>query len=79
MSSQGVPRVRFTWCRRARYGAEAYGFWESAWLTHDPYRFGWHAHIPQTHQPCQSYWIRYPNGDGFLLYPGESISTLTGA
>ena len=56
-----------------RYGAEAYEFWGIAWLTHDPYRFGWHAYIPQTDQPGQSYWIRYPNGDGFLLYPGKPI------
>ncbi len=55
------------------YGAEAYEFWGIAWLTHDPYRFGWHAYIPQTDQPGQSYWIRYPNGDGFLLYPGGPI------
>jgi len=55
------------------YGAEAYEFWGIAWLTHDPYRFGWHAYIPQTDQPGQSYWIRYPNGDGFLLYPGKPI------
>jgi Glycoside hydrolase 123, catalytic domain/Carbohydrate binding domain len=56
-----------------RYGAEAYEFWGIAWLTHDPYRFGWHAYIDQTDQPGQSYWIRYPNGDGFLLYPGKPI------
>ena len=56
-----------------RYGAEAYEFWGIAWLTHDPFRFGWHAYIHQTDQPGQSYWIRYPNGDGFLLYPGTPI------
>ena len=56
-----------------RYGAEAYEFWGIAWLTHDPYRFGWHAYIDQTDQPGQSYWIRYPNGDGFLIYPGKPI------
>lgn len=55
------------------YGAEAYEFWGIAWLTHDPYQFGWHAYIHQTDQPGQSYWIRYPNGDGFLLYPGKPI------
>ena len=42
-------------------------------MTHNPYRFGWHAYIHQTDQPGQSYWIRYPNGDGFLLYPGKPI------
>ena len=56
-----------------RYGAEANEFWGIAWLTHDPYRFGWHAYIHQTDQPGQSYSIRYPNGDGFLMYPGRPI------
>lgn len=51
-------------------GAEAYEFWGLAWLTYDPYRFGWHSFIHQSSEPGRSYWVRYPNGDGFLLYPG---------
>ena len=27
----------------------------------------------QSSEPGKSYWVRYPNGDGFLLYPGEPI------
>jgi len=57
-----------------KYGADAYEFWGVAWLTYDPYRFGWHAYIHQSDEPGRSYWIRYPNGDGFLLYPGKPIS-----
>ncbi len=56
-----------------RYGAEAYEFWGAAWLTYDPYRFGWHAYIHQSDAPGKSYWVRYPNGDGFLIYPGAPI------
>jgi hypothetical protein len=56
-----------------KYGAEAYEFWGVSWLTYDPYRFGWHAYIHQSDEPGKSYWIRYPNGDGFLLYPGKPI------
>ncbi|NUN94906.1 MAG: DUF4091 domain-containing protein, partial [Candidatus Omnitrophica bacterium] len=56
-----------------KYGAEAYEFWGVAWLTYNPYQFGWHAYIHQTDQPGKSYWVRYPNGDGFLLYPGKPI------
>lgn len=55
------------------YGAEAYEFWGVSWYTYDPFRFGWHAYIPQSDQPGKSYWIRYPNGDGFLLYPGGLV------
>lgn len=55
------------------HGAEAYEFWSVAWLTYDPYRFGWHAYIHQSDAPGKSYWVRYPNGDGFLIYPGAPI------
>ena len=56
-----------------KYGAEAYEFWGVAWLTYDPYRYGWHSYIHQTSEPGKSFWVRYPNGDGFLLYPGGPI------
>jgi hypothetical protein len=56
-----------------KYGVEAYEFWGICWHTYDPYRRGWHAYIGQSDQPGVSYWIRYPNGDGFLLYPGKPI------
>ncbi len=55
------------------YDVEAYEFWGATWLTHDPYRYGWHAYIHQSDQPGDSYWIRYPNGDGFLIYPGAPV------
>jgi hypothetical protein len=56
-----------------QYGAEAYEFWGVSWLTYNPFEFGWHAYIHQSSEPGRSYWIRYPNGDGFLLYPGAAV------
>jgi len=56
-----------------QYGAQAYEFWGVAWLTYDPFRFGWHAFIHQSGEPGKSHWVRYPNGDGFLLYPGKPL------
>jgi hypothetical protein len=56
-----------------KYGAEAYEFWGVDWLTYDPYEFGWHSYIHQSGQPGESYYVRYPNGDGFLAYPGGPI------
>ncbi|MBN2294323.1 MAG: DUF4091 domain-containing protein, partial [Pirellulales bacterium] len=55
------------------YGAEAYEFWGVSWLTQDPYKYGWHRYISQTTAPGEHYWVRYPNGDGYLLYPGKPI------
>jgi hypothetical protein len=52
------------------HGVEAYEFWGVAWLTNDPYRYGWHKYIGQSGEPGESYWVRYPNGDGYVLYPG---------
>ncbi len=56
-----------------KYDVEAYEFWGFAWLTYNPYRFGWHSYIQQSTTPGESEWIRYPNGDGFLIYPGALI------
>ena len=53
-----------------QYDAEAYEFWGVSWLTWDPYDFGWHRYIHQSSEPGREYYVRYPNGDGFLLYPG---------
>lgn len=55
------------------YGVEAYEFWGIDWLTYNPYEFGWHAYIPQSESPTHFYYIRYPNGDGYLAYPGKPI------
>ncbi len=56
-----------------KYGAEAYEFWGVSWLTYDPWKFGWHSYIHQSSTPGESYYVRYPNGDGYLLYPGTPI------
>ena len=53
-----------------QYGASAYEFWGIDWLTYDPWKFGWHSYIFQTEAPGRTVWVRYPNGDGFLAYPG---------
>ena len=56
-----------------KYGVDAYEFWGVSWLTYDPWRFGWHSYIHQSSTPGESYYVRYPNGDGYLLYPGAPI------
>ena len=58
------------------YGTEGYEFWGIDWLTYDPYEFGWHSFIFQQEQPGKSYWVRYPNGDGYLIYPGKKFGRL---
>ena len=54
-------------------GADAYEFWGVDWLTYDPHQFGWHSYIGQSDQPGNHYYVRYPNGDGYLTYPGAPV------
>ena len=56
-----------------KYGVEAYEFWGVSWLTYDPFQYGWHAYIHQSSKPGTNFYVRYPNGDGFLLYPGKAL------
>jgi len=53
-----------------KYGAGAYEFWGVSWWTYDPFKFGWHSFIRSSPKPGEFRWVRYPNGDGFLTYPG---------
>jgi len=56
-----------------KYGVEGYEFWGVSWWTHDPWKFGWHRYIRQSAEGRTWRWVRYPNGDGFLTYPGEPL------
>ncbi|MDR0337793.1 MAG: DUF4091 domain-containing protein [Planctomycetaceae bacterium] len=58
-----------------KYGADAYEFWRIAWLTYNPYQYGSHAYIYQSSTPGEYYWVRYPNGDGYMIYPGQPIGS----
>ena len=53
----------------AAWGAEAYEFWGCTWFTYDPWKFGWHSYIRQSGTPGEEHWVRYPAGDGYLMYP----------
>jgi hypothetical protein len=56
-----------------KYGAQAYEFWGVNWLTYNPYKYGWHSYIFESQAPGEESWKRYPNGDGFVIYPGKPI------
>ncbi|HUX97377.1 MAG TPA: DUF4091 domain-containing protein [Bacteroidales bacterium] len=56
-----------------KYGAEAYEFWGVNWLTYNPFKYGWHSYIFESQAPGQESWKRYPNGDGYIIYPGNPI------
>ena len=51
------------------WGASAYEFWGFDWLTYDPWEYGWHCYRPESQRPGESRWVRYPAGDGYLVYP----------
>lgn len=54
-----------------KYGAELYEFWGADWFTRNPFEWGQHDVTLEHSAPGISEWIRYPNGDGYLLYPGK--------
>lgn len=56
-----------------KYGAEGYEFWGCNWYTFNPYEYGWHSFIRQSSSPGRVAWTRYPNGDGYIIYPGHHI------
>jgi hypothetical protein len=56
-----------------KYGVRGFEFWGLAWWTYNPWQLGWHQFIRQSDEGKKYYWIRYPDGDGFLTYPGKTV------
>lgn len=56
-----------------KYGMSGFEFWGLAWWTYNPWQTGWHQFIRQSDEGKKYYWVRYPNGDGFLAYPGKPV------
>jgi hypothetical protein len=56
-----------------KYGVHGFEFWGFAWWTYNPWQVGWHQFIRQSDEGKKYYWVRYPNGDGFLAYPGKPV------
>ena len=56
-----------------KYGVQAYEFWGVNWWTYDPWERGWHTFISQSDDGVKYYYVRYPNGDGYLAYPGKRV------
>jgi hypothetical protein len=64
-----LPHIAFS------YDVEAYEFWGVDWLSdYDPYQFGWHSPVLHVFNPAEeSQSVIYPNGDGYLVYPGAPV------
>jgi hypothetical protein len=56
-----------------KYGAEGYEFWGSNWYSINPFEYGWHKFRGESDRPGDRYLCRYPNGDGYIIYPGKPI------
>jgi hypothetical protein len=68
----GIERMLPYFCWK--YRVAGYEFWGISWWTYDPWKKGYHKYISQTSAPDQPRFnVRYPNGDGYLLYPGEPV------
>jgi len=68
----GSERLLGWWCYK--YGVLGHEFWGLAWYTYDPWKYGWHNSISQRDsETSPPYFIRYPNGDGYVIYPGKDV------
>ena len=56
-----------------KYGVVGYEFWGVNWWTYDPWERGWHRFISQSSDGVEFFHVRYPNGDGYLTYPGARV------
>jgi len=56
-----------------KYDIEGYEFWGVDWYTYNPWNYGWHSDISQTMDGKNYNRTRYPNGDGYMVYPGKEI------
>jgi hypothetical protein len=54
-----------------KYGVSGHEFWGVSRWAMDVWKRSWENFHRQTNDGKQYYWIRYPNGDGYLAYPGE--------
>ena len=65
----GIERLLPWFC--LKHDVEGYEFWGVSWWTYDPWDCGWHTYIRQSSEGEKWFWVRYPNGDGFLAYPPQ--------
>ncbi len=56
-----------------KYGLTGYEYWGLSWWTYNPWERGWHTFIRQSDEGKKYYWTRYPDGDGYLTYPGAPV------
>jgi hypothetical protein len=56
-----------------KFGVSAFEFWGSTWWTFDPWKYGWHAFVKESGGEQVKNPVRYPNGDGYIVYPGDEI------
>ena len=68
----GTERLLSWYC--FKYGVRGFEFWGANWNTYDPWQFGWHSFIQQAEsEKAAPYWTRYPDGDGYVAYPGRAV------
>lgn len=54
-----------------KYGIAGYEFWGADWLSRNPLEWGIHAVHTESQIPGHPSRLRYPNGDGYIFYPGN--------
>ena len=57
-----------------KHGLLGYEYWGADWFTHDPVQWGIHKVHFESDRPGHTFRVRYPNADGYVIYPGDPIN-----
>ncbi len=56
-----------------KHGLKGYEYWGTDWYTHNPFEWGIHTVHFESDKPGNTFRVRYPNADGYIVYPGKRI------
>ena len=56
-----------------KHGLKGYEYWGADWFTHNPFEWGIHSVHFESDKPGHVFRVRYPNADGYIVYPGKRI------
>ena len=56
-----------------KHGLKGYEYWGADWYTHNPFEWGIHSVHFESDKPGHVFRVRYPNADGYIVYPDKRI------
>ena len=57
-----------------KHGLLGYEYWGADWYTHNPVQWGIHTVHFESDRPGHTFRVRYPNADGYVVYPDDQLN-----